>query len=343
MIFLIGINIHAQRDRVQVQNGTLVTDSKTLLRGACYYTSSSYNTYDYWDGFALKDDISQIKKLGLNCLHIYHESASDHYPGERAELLDSIVKWTEQESLYLIITPAWWGGLESNFVYDFWSFYASRYNDKTHLIYEIANEPGDIPLDSLTMDMERRAYDTIRAYDENVHVLFITSGVEKANELIESLKYLGDSIDWGNASIAAHGYDWPSHNIPDFIQPLKDSGYAVTLTEFHSFENIYANIAISRMCEKEFISYIHFLPILTMKEDPSIYIDRFESSEVRWSPDFGEWPLNITDINYQSPYKTWKAAFYDDGAGWRTGIFGSILEYMRQDTWVAYFNLDFED
>jgi hypothetical protein len=146
------------RERVQIKNGTLVTDRGTLLRGA-YFSADGKISY-----LPSRKYITNIKKLGLNCIHVYAECPEFQKPGDKSELIDNLVKWTGDESLYLILTI---GGCSRNgqfdlkFVKDFWNFYAPRYKDKTHVIYEICNEPFQwtAPYDAGTIDMEKTVYD----------------------------------------------------------------------------------------------------------------------------------------------------------------------------------------
>lgn len=42
--------------------------------------------------------------------------------------------------MYLLITSGWSGEPDMNFITSFWKFYAERYKDKTHVIFEIAND-----------------------------------------------------------------------------------------------------------------------------------------------------------------------------------------------------------
>ena len=141
------------RARVKIQDGTLVTDRGTLLRGAFISTDNS-------DYIPTEDEIASIKELGLNSIHLYAECAAlGDSAGQKYILVDSIVNMTERDSLYLVITIGGCGeegSFNSSFVNNFWKFYAPRYKDRTHVIYEIMNEPfaWSAPYDSMTIAME---------------------------------------------------------------------------------------------------------------------------------------------------------------------------------------------
>jgi hypothetical protein len=341
-------SIHAQRGRVQIQDGTLVTDQGTLLRGAT--DLSPYEGFIWED---IKEDIHGIKSLGLNSLHLYAESADVFEPGERVAYIDSIVKWTREDSLYLIMTATWhkhYGAVrvaDIEFIREFWRFYAPRYKDETHMIFEICNEPPvteNTLLDSLTLAMEISVYDTIRKYAPETHVQFFSlPNPIEVDSMLNNINELGDEINWNNASIAVHGYGPSSEQIRTYLTTLQDSGYAVTMTEPASILNKYLNLAITRVCEEEFISYANFISLEGINHDYSVYKSRIEGSEIRWSPDFGVWPENLMGINYLSPYSTIGAAYYDEGYDFNNIWPLIIINFIRHNSYASFYNFNFED
>jgi hypothetical protein len=340
------LNVHAQRGRVQIHNGTLVTDKGTLLRGAFYNDKSQEG--DMWATSPTKEDIAAVKEYGLNCIHIYHEDANQIDPGYWAPVLDSVVKWTEDLGLYLIILPGWWGGLESDFIYRFWDFYAPRYKDKTHVIYEIANEPGPNPpdylsFDSSTLEMERKVYDTIRAHAPETHIMLM-SPWKLYSEFVSDIKKLGSGIDWSNASIGAHGYWMTAQEMIPYMDSVQKAGYALTMNEYQSVDNRLANLSVMRVLEQKSISYSSHLSILRIADSPEVYKSRIESSEVRWVPDYGNWPENIIGITNKDPFQYFKAGYYDEGSGWQLeDIQTSVITSISNNDYIAYYYLDFEN
>jgi hypothetical protein len=350
ILLILTTTVFAQtpRGRVQIKDGSLVTDKGTLLRGCFAAPNNSF--------FALetREQIAAIKNMGLNSIHVYADSYWEHelngaVPGYLSDKVDSLVKWTRNDSLYLILTFA--GGITENkkdtiieFIKDSWRFYAERYKNETHLIFEIYNEPGDIPFDPWIIDMERELYQIIRSLAPETHILFFSPpAFYYYAEFLADIAKLGDGIDWSNASIAAHAYNWPAQDYIEPIKRIKNAGYALTITEFHSFENENANLALTRVFEKEHVSYMHFIAAKQIIANPAAFMSRVESSEVRWKPDFGTWPLSITKINYQSPYRYWPAIYYDEGAGWINYFVNEIITYISNNEYVAYYNIDFQD
>jgi hypothetical protein len=338
------LSSNAQRGRVQIQDGTLVTDRGTLLRGAFVGINNP------WNEMPPRENVTAIKNLGLNCIHLYTESYWDENrngagPGYLFDKVDSLVTWTAQDSLYLIITFA---GLDIHndtnvtFVKDCWEIYSERYKDETHVIFEIFNEPTDVPFSNDMINLEKELYAIIRSNAPETHILLLSPWNFFYDEILTNIEML-DNVDWSNSSIAGHAYQRPAQDYIEPIQRIKNAGYAITVTEFHSFLNQYANLALSRVFEEEFVSYLHFIDINELTDDPSVFKSRIESSEVRWTPDYGTWPEDIAEINYQSPFKYWPAIFYDEGSGWENNIIDATLEYISDDNYVAYYNLYFDE
>jgi hypothetical protein len=147
LLLTILSGVHAQRGRVQIQDGTLVTDKGTLLRGAFIRLDN------IWMNMPDREQVRNIRQLGLNAIHVYAEnpwdgSEENPQPGYNMKEVDSLVKWTAEDSLYMILTMAGWTPEVDSFLYQFWDIYSERYKDETHVIFEICNEPSDVGFDS---------------------------------------------------------------------------------------------------------------------------------------------------------------------------------------------------
>ncbi len=343
-IFIISISCtYAQRGRVEIENGTLVTDTKTLLRGV-FVALDIYSMVD-------REDVSAIKDYGLNCIHVYAENPSSQTAGDNATDLDKLVEWTKEEDLYLIITIG--GGSEngmfdSTFVSNFWKIYAPRYKDETHVIYEIKNEPfaWSSPYDQNTLDMEIWAYKLIRGLAPNTHILLMSyaNAINEDNIIEDDIKYIGSSVDWDNASIASHGYATAPQNLRTFIQTIKNAGYAVTFTEPEGVEDIYFNVGSTRVFEEEYASYTHFVSVYRLLNFPARFVNQVKSTDLRWTPDFGTYPLSIDTISYINPFEDRLAVFYDDGYKFaqRRNDGGYYIGRTVNNSYIGYYNLNFE-
>ena len=129
------IPIPRGRPRINTERTTLVADNGALLRGCV----ASHK----------RESLEQLKLVGLNAVHDYAEGCDLKYPAEgsrapgyRVEAIDKAVKLTKELGLYFIMTigndP---GKFNKEWALDFWKFYAPRYKDEPHVIYEIHNEP----------------------------------------------------------------------------------------------------------------------------------------------------------------------------------------------------------
>jgi hypothetical protein len=159
-------------------------------------------------------------------------------------------------------------------------------------------------------------------------------------------------FDWNNASIVAHGYQYSSETTRAFIKQLRDSGFAITITEspvirVEDNSNVfYPNMAFMRVFEEESVSYINFLSWKQVLDEPSLFMSGIESSEIRWNPDFGTWPSNLTSINYISPYKPLLPGFCDESADginytyqFKVWVIDTIIPIVSH---IAFYNLDFD-
>src|SRR5690606_4724896 len=128
---------HAEAARgrpvINAANTTFVADNGNLLRGAIISTETG--------SFPSISHLQAIKNLGLNAVHCYAERSDYGYAaGAQAAAVDAAVQRTRDNGLYLIITVGS-GGVNRDFNTAFWRFYAPRYANETHVLYEIQNEP----------------------------------------------------------------------------------------------------------------------------------------------------------------------------------------------------------
>jgi len=94
----------------------------------------------------------------------------------------------------------------------FWAFYAPRYKDKTHVIYEVCNEPQawSAPYYSNTLAMEKNAFTQIRGLAPDTHIMMMSYS-QPNNWTQAASECAGLGITWDNASVAFHTYRCSSH------------------------------------------------------------------------------------------------------------------------------------
>ncbi len=277
------------RGRVTNNGTTIITDWGTLLRGGCW-------ALDMIRGLPPRQDLVTIKQCGVNLVHVYFEKydASYCYVGYNAERMDTLVEWCRQESLYVIMTigssivGTWNDGRtwELDSIKAIWRFYAPRYADQTHVIYEIKNEACNATFhcEEPVMQMFRDVYRLIRESAPQTHILLLSHSNLKGgiNSLLEDIERLDSVVDWTNASIAFHGYGTTGEFQEDAVKAATDAGCAMTMTE------CWPNTGLEGHYEHAQISYAPmagcFSPMAQRK------CDQMKKCNLSYAPDFGSWP-----------------------------------------------------
>ncbi|MDQ8193649.1 carbohydrate-binding protein [Coraliomargarita sp. SDUM461004] len=301
-LLLVGFGLattsaYAVRGRVQIKNGTVATDTGEMLRGCMTATDSLYGV-----NMPPKQVLIDIKTRGMNTLHLYGEKPSIPV-GSRAHYIDTYVQWTKEEDLYLVLTIGD-SGNDIAYILNFWDFYADRYKDETHVLFEIKNEPehydsNNPPYATSTVNMNRQAYDVIRAHAPDTHVMFFSyaaggGGVAGATGVPTDVAGLGSGIDWSKASIAFHAYAGQGQDLEDYIYAVKDLGYPLVCTEFETDLTPYPNPARNvsddvQAMENTWTSWLNFYTIGQMADDTR-FKAQIDDAFIGWVPDFGSWP-----------------------------------------------------
>ncbi len=320
-----------QRGRPYISNGTLVADNGSRLRG-CYI----YTDYYHDDPSEIRDSTKEgitkaANEYGMNAFHFYcgwYATPTGRYQ----PLADSLVKWTREAGVYLVITIGGWdknGEFSLSKMREFWPYYAPRYADETHVIYEVYNEPEFVcnnPSSDTTISMEVEAYDTIRKYAPNTHIIMRSYGsvVATADYLLQDIQGMEDGgVDFSNASMGYHGYYWCSHARKhtnskyasstelNIIPQLQDDGYAFINTEFKRDSTLHGSLEYSgkliefyendmQMSWLCFYSFPEINPghkafLFSSNTNFKNEIDALSGEHnVTWCPDHGTWPQDCT-------------------------------------------------
>ncbi len=333
-----------QRQLARNGLGTLLTDRGTRLRG-CYV----YNDYYHFDQSEIragtKEGIYKIRdEYGMNALHSYTGWYATP-TGTYEPMMDSLVKWTREAGIYLVMTIGGWdkpGEFTLSKVTEFWSFYAPKYADETHVIYEIMNEPENIclsPADPATISMNVEAYDIIRKYAPNTHVMVMSyptfpAEVSYMESDLNNLEAGG--IDFDNASVSYHGYNWcaktrahwdPAYagqSVLNYLPQLQDKGFSFVNTEFRRDSTLHGNInyggELIEFYENDLeISWLCFYSFPWEEtEEQNLFnpntdfkgeIDALSGEhDVTWCPDFGTWPQDAATCCGTTPPSTYTLA-----------------------------------
>ena len=211
------IPIPRGRPRINTERTTLVADNGALLRGCV----ASHE----------RESLEQLKLVGLNAVHDYAEGCDLKYPAEgsrapgyRVEAIDKAVKLTKELGLYFIMTigndP---GKFNKEWALDFWKFYAPRYKDEPHVIYEIHNEPVQWapPYNSPkanppgAVEMNAECWKLIRSLAPNTPILVFSYSQtpwDSAKHILDDIALFDRCIGldakniWENTAISFHAY-----------------------------------------------------------------------------------------------------------------------------------------
>ena len=280
----------------------ILTDEGTLLRGVSL-------AWDGGDPFgSLPKNIptsGQLQRLrtdfGLNAIHLYLEGNSSQNPnaaGSNIVDADAFVQATADAGLYLILTIGCNGEngtiYDLEFAKDFWSIYASRYRNETHVIYEAHNEPVfNTPNQWTIQDWNKQVelYNTMRAAAPNTLVL-LCSFMGFAGDPTFGAQYLeNQGVDWSNAGFAHHGYESKA-GIENAIAIMQSSTAfpALLSTEFWSGDT--DGQGYNSMYESRLNGWMQFQWLGADDEDLNRFKSKINFAGTVWTPDdpLARWP-----------------------------------------------------
>lgn len=324
LLFCISINLFAERGRVQKAHGTVVTDMGTNLRGAII--STDWNTSYNLPADCKQKIFAAANTYGLNTVHLYLEKY-DSPTGCNVQSADSIVEWTSQANMYLVITIGCGsnnGSFNLSQAKAFWNFYAGRYANRTHVVYEIHNEPifacngnGTSREDLAVVDLESQCYNIIRSKAPNTHVILYSNGglshTDQIQGMINGMQNAG--ISFANASIGYHGYYWcvnardgmgyDNNTEALALDPLIAAGYSFISTEFDVDATLSGddtkNGQLLKFYEQRNTSWLSFFDIAASTTPASLdsrFITGVNNMGLTWTPDNGTWPGNGGGTTY---------------------------------------------
>lgn len=306
------------RPQLNAARTTFVADNGQDLRGP--YTSTE------WTGPVPAQDIANIRSLGFNAVHLYAEDFDPNYPnagstapGYSAANVDAIVAETASNGLYLIITIGNGGNNgDYNLAYatNFWKFYAPRYANDTHVLYEIQNEPvaWGPPYSSASatppgaINMEVAAYNVIRQYAPNTPVLLFsysvfggTGGTSAALTDIQAFNtavFGQANVVWTNEAVAFHGYaGWQGTTTA--VSGLLSAGIPCFMTEYYGTPwgtgldtldaEMTSELETLRVSWLTF-QYIPPTGVSTDVTQPQYYSNIVVNAGLSWTPDYGNFP-----------------------------------------------------
>jgi hypothetical protein len=281
------------RGRPIVAGGTVLTDTGKLLRGITINIDTN-PTFPVPQGL-----FDEAEADGLNSVLVYLENWAD-VTGKNVAQADAIVAATEKAQLYMILALG--GGLPGNGhagngwfdidkIRSFWAYYAPRYKDKAHVLYEIQNQPEancSAPFQDATISMEREAFGLIRMLAPDTHVLlFSYRGMPDSKTLLDALDRVSGGVNWSNASVAFDADEscvtlagYPavlataaSRHVPTLFPVMPVDGWEPYVREF----------------EKDKVSWQSTLWLQRL-HDLSAFRNDMTQAQITWCPDYGTFP-----------------------------------------------------
>ena len=304
-------------DRPVLRNNTIHTAWGTPIRGTSVGVFMYPHETGAFDNLPRPKDYDGILNGGVNTLQIKLETPMDGKPaGYRVQTCDRLVDEAEQRGLYFILCIGAMTGYEENYdneiswMKDFWNFYAPRYRDRKHVIFEICNEFGHY--DSYGAGFEAciegqaSLYRTIRTHaPETIVILWSFSHTLWKWDFPVWMRALEDHIPGGtkNVAVGIHSYEcgqdavveaffdhWGAEGLRSVVHTFIDLGYPVINTEMpYRASGAFVDVPMFRVLEEEGISWIggHF-DVLGL---PSHWRGEFDAAGIAWTPDYGNWPV----------------------------------------------------
>jgi chitodextrinase len=192
---------------------TVLTDQGTMLRAS--------NAWFYFDGGSSRARWTKDRegwrvprRNGLNAVRL----AVNHYNlgltwEQFVAHMDNFVNWAQEEHIYLLITytphqPGTYDFARAKF---FWERIAPRYKDRTHVLYEINNEPvawTPAKYTDQTIKDLSELYTLVRRLAPQTHISILTIPMLPKDQLGTAINVINKhvAVDWTNTSVAFHSY-----------------------------------------------------------------------------------------------------------------------------------------
>ena len=272
----------AMRDRVKIVDGNVVSDTGKPLRTAAWFMDV-YSVDDVLNNQQLYRDyfreISTTYKHNAVRIspwmgdwngqwHVDYTNPDHAWMKDKfTQMIDLVVDWAEEDGIYAVVNMhiqynSWPDVNKTN---AFWTHTAPRYKDKTHVVYELVNEPNI----SGIRDNMVPIYNHARAIAPDTHMILWS--VENPKDQFEITLFDTTSDDAGeisydNASIGFHSYAQNDSRFDKGVI-IRDAGYPVICTEYWSLTDMndlpidYDELAIqTKYAEDRGLSWMSWAP-----------------------------------------------------------------------------------
>lgn len=251
--FAVGASAPADlqhRGRPFVVAGTLRTDTGQIMRGATMDIRKQAvppcNQQSIWDHY---------RSLGLNVVRLGVKTDADgtgRAIAAQLPFLDAAVEcaWNSRMYIMILVSIAP-GSYNLAQLTAFWTAVAARYKDRTHVFYEITNEPvsgggywGAAPQWTAAKLADLRSvYDIMRSGAPNTHIgMFCTTNLAPTpaawRVVVQNFEALGP-VDWLRTSVNFHyyagTYAFGDPNGFSGLAAMQSYGYPLFMSECNDF------------------------------------------------------------------------------------------------------------
>jgi hypothetical protein len=216
-----------------------VTDQGTLIRGSTFWLYGwMYNKVEFAQSETAWNNFHPNRLNGVRLACAYRPDHNNNLSLDEYEtLLDDLIDRAAEAGIYVLLEYHYYpGNYDMGGATAFWNRFAPRYADRTHVIYELTNEPVSWASkdyqDGHLRDFEElwRICDSHAPHTPIVILSFANVGYDGATP--REVADLLQGIDWSKTLVGFHTY-WRESS--DRMQDLKE-GYPVVCTEFMDCE-----------------------------------------------------------------------------------------------------------
>ena len=236
------------RDRVQVSGGNVLADDGSALRGSAFFLDvfsiqdmrENERAYrDYFRSITVDYNMNLVRICPWIGNWEYMQKSgrnSEYYETHKRDylyMIDTVVRWAEEDGIYAMVnlTTKFGTRVDLERVKDFWDVVAPRYDDKTHVLYEVINEP-EIPSAKSQM---RNIYRHVRGLAPSTHLVLWSPNNPSALQ-VDEVRSNSNGINYSNASVGFHIYEYIEGKRVqhDYATEYRAAGYPIIATEFYS-------------------------------------------------------------------------------------------------------------
>lgn len=248
----------------------LIYREPQAFSGGCGFNCTNFNTYSATDADTNKDGVLDSRDTG--------KAKWDQLMQKTIAALDLWINNAAQNGFYVIVDYHPVGGIDMFDAREWWKVIAPRYKNRTHVIYELANEPVKWNSDLYTeadRNFQKEMFQYLRSVAPDTHIILwsfaqskvLNSGGPTMLDVVRATT----GIDYSNASVGFHIYSLKDVNVNNLKR-----AYPVIQTEMGGRSTDDYNAHVANMERLGIYSWVLLDGTLAGKEvTPTWAIDPF--------------------------------------------------------------------